>query len=60
MSRQPNSPWNHDYRFVTQNPNLVPKDFKLEVDGKEVDYDTYAAEQKRRAFAMRNMTRGKR
>lgn len=53
MARQPKSPWNHDYRYVTHNENVAPKDFKLEVDGKEVDLDTYQAEQKRKAFAMR-------
>ena len=51
--RQPKSPWNHDYRYVTHNDNIAPKDFKLEVDGKEVDLETYQAEQKRKAFAMR-------
>lgn len=58
--RQPNSPWNHDYRFVTQNPNLVAKDQKLEVDGKVVDFDTFMADQRARALAMRAATRGKR
>lgn len=52
MARQANSPWGKDFRAVTANhaPN---RDFKLEVDGKEVPLEDYQAEQRKRAFAMR-------
>lgn len=58
MARQAASPWGKDFRRVTANhsPN---RDFKLEVDGKEVPLEKYQDEQKKRAFAMRNMRVGK-
>lgn len=52
MARQAASPWNNDFRRVTANPS-PNRDFKLEVDGKEVPLETYQEEQKKRAFAMR-------
>lgn len=51
--RQANSPWGKDHKVIIANRFTETKDFRLEVDGKEVDLDTYQAEQKRKAFAMR-------
>ncbi len=55
MSRQANSPWGKDHRAIIANRFKETKDFKLEVDGKEVDLETYQAEQKKKAFAMRGI-----
>lgn len=55
----PKSPWGRDYKYVTHNPNIAPRDFKLELDGREVPLEQYLDDQKKRAFAMRNLRRAK-
>lgn len=58
-NNNPASPWRKDFRVMTRNENIAPRDFVLEIDGKEVPLEQYQAEQKKRAFAMRNLRRAK-
>jgi hypothetical protein len=54
----PRSPWRSDYRAMTRNENIAPRDFSLTVDGKPCELDEYQKVQKAKALNMRAAQRG--
>jgi hypothetical protein len=54
----PRSPWRSDFKAITRNKNIAPRDFALTLNGKPCELDEYQAEQRRLALNMRAEQRG--